>query len=434
MSRILRRPMFRGGRVDSRGTGITSGLGYAKGGSVNTPKRGLVDGPGGYSGATLAWNLLKAGAKPIGKYGMKGMEWLFSPKGGWSDKVINNPSYWNILKNMGSSRAGQGLGALNPMKDPLVGGVVKVPLGATKLLGKGIKKSPYGAAAVGADYVYNDRSYLGDAGDWIKEQWDEYSPWADEKAGGREFVGEEAEIVGDPRDLPTEKQTLEEIIAQIKAQEEAKRQELIDLMTPKELTKEEQLDELKEKKAMIRELYGSGRGEDASRMLMTAASRLLEPGATVKSGFAKALGDEAKVESKRIKYDEAAATAAVNSFLTGEKDYDSLMKQMAIIKYGNRDKLAIAAEALDLEGKDWDSALTIVQDRYKGNKKRDSFLVVSETLKGKFGKPVAEKEGEFEDIDVEDLIEGFTILTTDAGKIIIEKIGDEIRKRTDLLI
>jgi len=434
MSRILRRPMFRGGRVDSRGTGITSGLGYAKGGSVNTPKRGLVDGPGGYSGYSLAWNLLKAGARPLGKYAMKGADWLLKPKGGWSDKVINNPSYWNILKNMGSSRAGQGIAALNPMKDPLVGGAVKVPLGATKLLGKGIKKSPYGAAAVGADYVYNDRSYLGDAGDWIKEQWDEYSPWADEKAGGREFVGEEAEIVGDPRDLPTEKQTLEEIIAQIKAEEEAKRQELIDLMTPKELTKEEQLDELKEKKAMIRELYGSGRGEDASRMLMTAASRLLEPGATVKSGFAKALGDEAKVESKRIKYDEAAATAAVNSFLTGEKDYDSLMKQMAIIKYGNRDKLAVAAEALDLEGKDWDSALTIVQDRYKGNKKRDSFLVVSETLKGKFGKPVAEKEGEFEDIDVEDLIEGFTILTTDAGKIIIEKIGDEIRKRTDLLI
>ena len=34
MSRILRRPMFRGGRVDSRGTGITSGLSYAKGGRV----------------------------------------------------------------------------------------------------------------------------------------------------------------------------------------------------------------------------------------------------------------------------------------------------------------------------------------------------------------------------------------------------------------
>ena len=51
MSKILRRPMFRGGRVDSRGTGITSGLmdGYMNGGTV-TPKRGLVDGPGGYAG------------------------------------------------------------------------------------------------------------------------------------------------------------------------------------------------------------------------------------------------------------------------------------------------------------------------------------------------------------------------------------------------
>jgi hypothetical protein len=44
MSRILRRPMFRGGKViDSRGTGITSGL-------MDKPKRGLVDEPGGYAG------------------------------------------------------------------------------------------------------------------------------------------------------------------------------------------------------------------------------------------------------------------------------------------------------------------------------------------------------------------------------------------------
>ena len=43
MSKILRRPMFRGGPVDSRGTGITSGL-------TDKPKRGLVDEPGGYAG------------------------------------------------------------------------------------------------------------------------------------------------------------------------------------------------------------------------------------------------------------------------------------------------------------------------------------------------------------------------------------------------
>ena len=52
MSKILRRPMFRGGPVNSYNTGITSGLddsGYANGGNV-IPKRGLVDGPGGYAG------------------------------------------------------------------------------------------------------------------------------------------------------------------------------------------------------------------------------------------------------------------------------------------------------------------------------------------------------------------------------------------------
>ena len=42
MSKALNRPMFRkGGPVESRGTGITSGL--------DTPKRGVVDGPGKYS-------------------------------------------------------------------------------------------------------------------------------------------------------------------------------------------------------------------------------------------------------------------------------------------------------------------------------------------------------------------------------------------------
>ena len=46
MSRILRRPMFRGGRVSSYGTGIASGL--ADGGMPD--KRGLVTGPGGYAG------------------------------------------------------------------------------------------------------------------------------------------------------------------------------------------------------------------------------------------------------------------------------------------------------------------------------------------------------------------------------------------------
>ena len=51
-NRTLNRPMFRrGGKVDSRGTGITSGL---------MPKRGFVDGPGGYAGkkSTVDYNVM----------------------------------------------------------------------------------------------------------------------------------------------------------------------------------------------------------------------------------------------------------------------------------------------------------------------------------------------------------------------------------------
>ena len=51
MSRILRRPMFRGGPVSSYGTGIASGL--ANGGMP--AKRGFVDGPGGYAGEDSNW-------------------------------------------------------------------------------------------------------------------------------------------------------------------------------------------------------------------------------------------------------------------------------------------------------------------------------------------------------------------------------------------
>ena len=42
MSRILRRPMFRGGPVDSYGTGIASGLGYARGGRIGYQNAGFV--------------------------------------------------------------------------------------------------------------------------------------------------------------------------------------------------------------------------------------------------------------------------------------------------------------------------------------------------------------------------------------------------------
>lgn len=88
MSRILRRPMFRGGRVDSRGTGITSNLSYSKGGSVNTPKRGLVDGPGGYAGVSTSGGFSRS---PLYRFGERVMDYGVNPLLNAINQGISNP-------------------------------------------------------------------------------------------------------------------------------------------------------------------------------------------------------------------------------------------------------------------------------------------------------------------------------------------------------
>ena len=82
MSRVLRRPMFRGGIADSEGVGITSGL--------DTPKRGLVDSPGGY-----------AGELSFGERFRMAMEQDYANKKARSDALKSDESY-NLDINFGS--------------------------------------------------------------------------------------------------------------------------------------------------------------------------------------------------------------------------------------------------------------------------------------------------------------------------------------------
>ena len=61
MNKVLNRTLFTKPKQDHRGTGITSGLQYRQnyrvGGQVKKPKRGLVDGPGGYAGIPVNPNV-----------------------------------------------------------------------------------------------------------------------------------------------------------------------------------------------------------------------------------------------------------------------------------------------------------------------------------------------------------------------------------------
>ena len=328
MSRILRRPMFRGGRVDARGTGIASGLGYEKGGRVGYEmggniRGGIVNLPGGYAKTATQRrleNYKKSQAQSSLDY----------------DTIYTNEKLqemWNKLK--GSMYTG----------DPSSYGNLDIAYGTqiAPRMSKDVAGFQRFVDEYGEDEAYKlwstgklpDFNLLEEGGtDWKAEQKKQYD--IDPSLFGEDVsFGEEEETV---TETPTEKALRlqnENLIAQLEA-----------FMNPQELTEDEQLAEIEKNKAMIHKAYGSGVGDDASRMLMSAASRLLEPEATVKSGLSKFLGDESKVESKRSKYKDAATTAAINAFLTGEKTMAEVDAFKAKTKFQIDEKIAAEQEAL----------------------------------------------------------------------------------------
>jgi hypothetical protein len=127
MSRILRRPMFRGGgKVSSYGTGIASGLihqpqGYARGGSIHTPKRGIVKGPGSYSYAenwkNIDWKntgqkatetgskILQKAKDKVAQGAGKTKNWYGKSKNFLKSKNFSEKGIMNALKKYGPKYA-----------------------------------------------------------------------------------------------------------------------------------------------------------------------------------------------------------------------------------------------------------------------------------------------------------------------------------------
>ena len=103
---------------------------------------------------------------------------------------------------------------------------------------------------------------------------------------------------------------------------------------------------------MIEKVYGSGRGEDATNMLLSFAGKALKPGADTKSAFGEFFEDESKRPSERKKYKDAAATAAINAYLAGKKTLAEVEAFKSKSDWDVRNKLAIAKES-----KNWDTYL-----------------------------------------------------------------------------
>ena len=296
MSRILRRPMFRGGRVDSRGTGITSGLGYKKGGSVQERP-----------GYLLGGQILRAGLQAIPRYGRQGLGYLqnlFKGKPSTSKELVP-PGYKFTDDFIGDFR--RNLGVTGKFRD--------IP-GVSPVLNY-IAKNPKKSLGAGAAFGLSDYTDMLPSGETI----------------GRALLPGKLErlVFDDEEEVKKVEEAQDDnspqVEAILKGMMENKKKEL-----ESKLPTEEDLEINKEKYSKL--LGGDkAKAEDISNMLLSFAGKALSPEATVKSAFAEFAEEEAKRPSKKSKVDESAAALAINEYIAGKKSKAELDRFFAEMDY-----------------------------------------------------------------------------------------------------
>jgi hypothetical protein len=289
MSKILRRPMFRGGgKVSSYGNGIATGL--ADGGMPD--KRGLVDGPGGYAGIGTGGfydSILGKGLRSVKDYAGK-------PFLNFINQDIANP-----LLSLA------GYGDFFPR--------METPLDDKYLLGldENYKKIPADEREKFSDRYLNDGTgpIETDSGAIGK---------ASAKARQQNILAQE----------------LDEIRIQRKKDQNQGAQ-------PDRSSREKILED----KEIFEEILGGGKKakiQDASNMALSFAGKALKEGATTKSAFADFFEEQSKAPSRSSKVSDAAAQAAINSYLAGEKTYNEMLKAIEVSKINTSNTLKLKAD------------------------------------------------------------------------------------------
>ena len=288
--------MFRGGRVDSRGTGITSGLGYKKGGSVQERP-----------GYLLGGQILRAGLQAIPRYGKQGLGYLqnlFKGKPSTSKELVP-PGYKFTDDFIGDFR--RNLGVTGKFRD--------IP-GVSPVLNY-IAKNPKKSLGAGVAFGLSDYTDMLPSGETIGRA---LLPGKLER-----LVFDDEEEVKKVEEAQDDNSPRVEAILKGLMENEKKKLE-------SKLPTEEDLEINKEKYAKL--LGGDkARGEDISNMLLSFAGKALGPEATVKSAFAEFAEEEAKRPSKKSKVDESAAALAINEYIAGKKSKAELDRFFAEMDY-----------------------------------------------------------------------------------------------------
>jgi len=326
MSRILRRPMFRGGRVDGRGTGITSGLGYEKGGRVGYEPGGSVT--GGDIMSRLSNFFTKPALGPDGK-----------PIPFQTRNIVDDAAFL-IGPGKFVKAGGGGLNLIRQMgKQPLF------PPGYKAGFKKGMKSGEPEAAPFLSNKYFKDliSPYTSGMKELTKEAVGTVKDYGIPFGIGSLGAGFGLKK-GYDAFMSKDEDSKNEIDAALsEAEEKAKRdKEFAEYMEKLASNKIEEIksdiggkEQIDIDKAIFADALGKkkARIEDASNMALGFAGRAFEEGATTKSALGKFFADEAKRPSAATKIDQAAGSAAINKYIKGEISKAELDKFFAQTDY-----------------------------------------------------------------------------------------------------
>jgi hypothetical protein len=287
MSKILRRPMFRGGgKVSSYGNGIATGL--ADGGMPD--KRGLVDGPGGYAGE------YRFGETGLGKT-LGGIGAIRPAFYDIFNTIANKGSEFLTGYNPGLSYNKQ-LRSERDLKDKMMG------------------NDPLKRSDRMTDEEVDYTNFL-----FMK-------PNAKTGFTTPSMQEEKPEVVEENKISAAELALMEK--------NKSLTDQLNSFLNPenKKDTKKEAVAAIQERQELMEEVMGGGKSAriaDASDMALNYASGALKEGATVKSSFADFFEKESSRPSRSQKIKDAAANAAIQAYLTEKISEKDFSKQMALI-------------------------------------------------------------------------------------------------------
>ena len=356
----FRRPMFRGGPVDSRGTGITSGLSYNKGGRVGYRPGGQVTGGSLMdrirSANSLFFNDPARFAPGFDRTQPKTFLGMNIPGTGMAVDSEGNPisipqrnfaedlmfvtgpgkflkaggGGLQLFKEMGKRNIAQGKDLVPFKEAPFLSNqyfrnILQPYTSGMKETLKGTGQNIKDFGIIGALGLGGGTYGLGKMYEGFKERQTTKNP-LDEEPEEKALTADQLKIL-----------ELEKLIeGMTKVEPKAK-----------DTNMEESIDIDKEKfaKALGRD---KARGQDISDMLLSFSSKALAPDATVKSAFAEFAADEVKRPSRVRKIDDSAAALAINKYIKGEiskQEAETLIKRLELqAKFADERTRKTAAE------------------------------------------------------------------------------------------